>query len=109
MAATPASAFRLSLPEQQLEGLFTSSSAPVQAEGLIAGLPFYFRARHNSWSFAVASGAQADPVLVTCSTEGFLLTGAVPGGPSAASYLSLQDATAIIRASAAAFLSQRAT
>ncbi len=109
MATTPDATFTVSLPELQLEGVFTSSSAPVQAEGHIAGIPFYFRARHNSWSFAVASSAQADPVLVTGPTEGFFLTGAVPGGQSAASYLSLQDATAIIRASAAAFLNQRAT
>ena len=109
MTTSPDSTFSLSLPEQQLEGHFTSSSAPVQAEGFVAGIPFYFRARHTSWSFAVASGAQADPVLVSCPTEGFLLTGTVPGGQAAASYLSLQDATAIIRSSAIAYLNQRAT
>lgn len=27
---------------------------PVQAEGRVAGRPFYFRARHDEWSFAVA-------------------------------------------------------
>ncbi len=109
MATTPSPSPHLSLPDQQLEGHFTSSSAPVQAEGHIAGIPFYFRARHDSWSFAVASGAQPDPVLISSSTEGFLLTGSVRGGQSAASYLSLQEATAIIQASAATFLNQRAT
>lgn len=30
-------------------------NCPVQAEGMIDGLPFYFRARNNSWSFSVAA------------------------------------------------------
>lgn len=33
-------------------------TCPVQAEGTIAGLPFYFRARGAQWSFSVG----ADPI-----------------------------------------------
>lgn len=35
--------------------------APVQAEGLVDGNPFYFRARHETWSFTV-SEPNTDPI-----------------------------------------------
>jgi hypothetical protein len=41
-----------------------SGTCPVQAEGTIDGLPFYFRARHDSWTFTVAATADGNPVEV---------------------------------------------
>lgn len=41
-----------------------SGTCPVQAEGTIDGLPFYFRARHDAWTFSVASTVDGDPVEV---------------------------------------------
>ena len=37
-----------------LAGYLTTSDSPVQVEGSIAGRPFYFRARGQHWSLAVA-------------------------------------------------------
>jgi len=37
-------------------------NCPVQAEGMIGGLPFYFRARGEHWSFRVADKPDGDPV-----------------------------------------------
>lgn len=37
-------------------------NCPVQAEGSIDGMPFYFRARGEHWSFSVADSPEGDPV-----------------------------------------------
>ena len=37
-------------------------NCPVQADGVIDGMPFYFRARGEHWSFRVADTAAGDPV-----------------------------------------------
>ncbi len=37
-------------------------NCPVQAEGIIDGMPFYFRARGEHWSFSVAATPYEDPV-----------------------------------------------
>lgn len=37
-------------------------NCPVQAQGVIDGLPFYFRARGEHWSFRVAESKDGDPV-----------------------------------------------
>lgn len=39
-------------------------NCPVQAEGTIDGMPFYFRARGEAWSFSVAASADGNPVEV---------------------------------------------
>lgn len=38
--------------------------APVQATGYINGLPFYFRARWDYWTFAVPASPDGDPTKV---------------------------------------------
>lgn len=43
---------------------FTSSPAPVQAEGTVEGRSFYFRARGDTWQFTVAERAGDDPVTL---------------------------------------------
>jgi hypothetical protein len=40
-----------------LQYQFTSGAAPVQAEGTVAGHPFYVRARHDEWTFSVPENA----------------------------------------------------
>jgi hypothetical protein len=47
----------------------TTPAAPVQAEGDVGGRPFYFRARHDEWSFAVAERAGVDPATVGPEAE----------------------------------------
>lgn len=37
-------------------------SAPVQAEGTVNGFLFYFRARHNEWTFAISENPEICPV-----------------------------------------------
>jgi hypothetical protein len=43
---------------------------PVQAEGIIDGKPFYFRARGEGWSFSVSANPEGDPVDVSCFGPG---------------------------------------
>lgn len=50
---------------------FTGTAAPVQAEGDIDGVPFYFRSRGHEWTFGAADGAQPDPVLIESEWDGF--------------------------------------
>jgi hypothetical protein len=37
-------------------------TCPVQAEGKINGLPFYFRSRGNNWSLSIAATPDGDPL-----------------------------------------------
>jgi hypothetical protein len=37
-------------------------TCPVQAEGKINGLPFYFRSRGGSWSLSIAATPDGDPL-----------------------------------------------
>ena len=99
----------ISFPDLSLSGRFTCTAAPVQAEGSVAGMAFYFRARHGVWTFAVASGSQADPVLVADPSEGFFQTGVVEPHAAHARGLRIAAATELIRECAIAFLRQRAT
>lgn len=35
---------------------------PVQADGFVDGLPFYFHSRFDTWTFAIAGAPDIDPV-----------------------------------------------
>ena len=37
-------------------------NCPVQAEGFIDGLPFYFRSRGSGWSLSIAKNTDIDPL-----------------------------------------------
>ena len=39
-------------------------NCPVQGEGWIGGLPFFFRARHDSWSISISKTPDGDPIDV---------------------------------------------
>lgn len=95
---------RISDEALQLDGRIFGS-APVQGEGRIGGVPFYFRARWNEWTFAVASRDEADPVLVESSSAGFFRSGCV-GDRDEASYMSLDDAEELIRICARAYMDE---
>lgn len=81
--------------------------APVEAEGTLCGKPFYFRARGNRWTFALASGPQSDPVDVLCQNGagGFLRQGTV-GEPDthAAGYMAPTEAMLLIQQCAREYL-----
>ena len=85
----------------------------MQAEGTVAGRPFYFRARHDEWTFAVAEQPGADPVAIDSADaargRGWFRSEAV-GAPREfrASYLSVDEATTLIRRCAAEYIAERA-
>lgn len=84
---------------------FTSYAAPVQAEGEVRGYSFYFRARGITWTFGVASGPEADPVLVESPERGFYREGTFRGEAFSASYMPLTTARDIIQGCIEAFVS----
>lgn len=71
-------------------------NCPVQAEGTIAGQPFYFRARGEHWSVGVG----ADPI----GKPDWHYEEVYPGGPYAAGWMSLDEARAFIGKAAALYL-----
>ncbi|HEU5348103.1 MAG TPA: hypothetical protein VFU63_05770 [Ktedonobacterales bacterium] len=84
----------------------TCDAGPVQYEGTIDGRPFYFRARHDGWSFAVA--VTLDDAIDVSSFDLASISGTLPNGaflraakwgdePEAASYMPFAEAERIIR------------
>ena len=82
-------------PSLMLTGRITGY-APVQGAGTVNGHQFYFRARHDEWSFAVSEDPKIDPVDIqlpdVAEQHGFL----VEGTDYNASYLDLSEAQKII-------------
>lgn len=78
---------------------FTSSLAPVQAEGTVAGRSFYFRARGDSWQFTVAEHEGDDPARLgeqdVARRDAWYRSGKLPGAFEA-SWMPLDQATALI-------------
>lgn len=89
---------------------FTCIAAPVQAEGTVAGHPYYFRARGEIWSFTIAEMLDGDPVLLgpedVVAGTAWYRSGTVPGR-FAASYLPLDEARSLIHECAQAYLNER--
>lgn len=75
------------------KGTFTCDQFPVQAEGKIGVLPFYFRARHGEWALAVPLIETGDPVDVLVNGGDGTV---IEGGYDDAEYLSLDAARSII-------------
>ncbi len=59
-----------------------SGKCPVQAYGTVDGQPFYFRARWDEWSFAIAE-MDGDPVLINSPSDGFYREGKFGSGMDA--------------------------
>jgi hypothetical protein len=95
-------------PAIELEYTFTCTGAPVQAEGTIMGRRFYFRARNDSWRFAVSEDADLEPCLVSETDmddgHGFLCCDLYGDGPYAASWMPLKEAERIIAMCAREYL-----
>src|SRR5690349_5713024 len=89
----------LSIDDAELgvAGKFTSPMAPVQAAGTVAGWPFYFRARWDTWTFAVSMRAGLDPAEIHGPEAGFFRTGKHGVTPQDASYMPLDEARHIIQ------------
>jgi hypothetical protein len=87
---------------------FTCTAAPVQAEGTIAGKRFYFRSRHEEWTFSVSENQEIDPVDIISADDakgkGFFLEGRYGMSAFDASYMPLDIADKIIRECADAYL-----
>src|SRR3712207_2996748 len=99
---------RPSAPE--LRYAFITTAAPVQAEGTLAGRPFYFRARWDEWTVAVSERPGVDPAELDPAPgedRGWVRAGKF-GGRYEGSHLSAPEADRIIRECAAAYLSDRA-
>jgi hypothetical protein len=43
---------------------------PVQAEGTVKGFPFYFRSRHDTWTFSISENPDIDPVDIEMAEHG---------------------------------------
>ena len=78
----------------RLEGKL-SGFCPVQGVGTVAGHRFYFRARHDSWTFAVSADRDVDPVDIQLPGQGFRREGSYT--QSDAGWMPLDEAEAIIR------------
>jgi hypothetical protein len=84
-------------PPGEPESHFSCDAAPVQAEGMLDGHPFYFRARGDCWSFSLAEAPGVDPADLDSAERavgrGYFLSepyGAT--GSFAASYMPLSEA-----------------
>ena len=86
----------------------TTPAAPVQAEGRVAGHPFYFRARHGGWHFVVATCPDGDPSALEAGCtergDGWWAEGRVGASAEAASFLSEPETRALIEQCAWAYL-----
>lgn len=71
---------------------------PVQGDGFINGLPFYFRARGDGWKMSIAQDPAVDPVDVHCGfAQGWTKEGQHgPAGYVDAGYMDYEYARALI-------------
>lgn len=72
-------------------------NCPVQAEGHIAGKPFYFRARGEHWSIGVGGDVIGQP--------DWYYEEEYPGGTFAAGWMSIDEAKQFIQQAADRYLS----
>ena len=86
----------IDVSELRLDGFFSCTACPVQAEGTIAEFPFYFRARHDKWTFAIALDSDGDAVGIESSEQGFFRKASYGHGPHDAGYMPLDEARQII-------------
>lgn len=87
-------------------------SAPVQGEGTINGYPFYFRARHDEWTFSISENAEVDPVdiqlIETGKKHGFFKKEPYGDeGGELAGYLEFSEAEQFIFACCRAYLKEK--
>ena len=91
----------IDFPGLQIDGIY--GQCPVQADGMIDGLPFYFRARGDKWSFSVAP-AGVDPVV---HADWVHYADYDEKGPLAAGWMSHDEARDFIQEAAVLYRSQK--
>ncbi len=74
---------------------------PVQAEGTVNGIPFYFRSRGEHWAMAVGE----DPLGILLGEMGWFRRERYGDFPSAG-YMPLEEAEVIIRRCAEEFIKE---
>lgn len=84
-----------------------TSPSPVQAEGTIGGNKFYFRARWDTWSFAVSENPEIDPVLVDSPEKGFYIEEKYGNNSYEAGYMPLEKVNSILEHCADLYLNNR--
>ncbi len=87
-------------PELNLTGRIYGQS-PVQGEGTIIGNAFYFRARHDEWTFSVSENIEIDPVDIQTQEAGkqhgfYRENGYGQKGMESASYMDFEIAEKLI-------------
>lgn len=80
-------------PEPVINIAHLGGHCPVQAEGTIDGVPFYFRARGQSWQLEVGYDSQTQPLWEYYEPWG--------QGPHAAGWMDRTEAERLIRKAAA--------
>jgi hypothetical protein len=101
----------ISNPSLRLTGHITGP-APVQCEGTVQGLQFYFRARWHEWSFAISEDPNFDPVNIqvpyVAEKHVFLVEGCVGKELGFdASYLDFNEAQRIIEECCEVYLNRK--
>ncbi len=89
------------VPEVHLVGRFTCLAGMVQADGAVAGKPFYFRSKYDEWTFAIASDG-GDPVMIEAGNPGFFRSEPCED----ASWMPVDEAKAILMRCAREFLGE---
>lgn len=75
---------------------------PVQADGYVDSLPFYFHSRFDTWTFAISETPDIDPVQVAIGqAPGFRLQGKCD-----ASFMPYEQARVLIETSARYYLNK---
>ena len=90
----------------------TCEACPVQLDGEVDGMRWYFRARGTTWEFGVGATDQEADWASEGLGEGFRRTGEYldssdPGSEHAAGYMAHADALAIIESSVAEYRGSR--
>jgi hypothetical protein len=101
--------FERTIRDEQLElDCHLSGYCPVQGMGTVAGRPFYFRARHDAWTFAVSETPDLEAEDIYSSEKGFYKQSAYgkPGGEEAG-WMPLDEAETLIRHCAAEYASTK--
>lgn len=101
-------------PESWVDGLVIDHIAgmtPVQGDGTVRGLPFYFRARGQSYSFSVAATPDADPVAVGFGERqpGYHVKLQWGDEPFAAGFMPFEEAERLINECATVYLTALAS
>ena len=93
---------------KDLHYTFTCNTSPVQAEGTINGKAFYFRARHEHWTFAGSENSNISPIDLQSSEQGFFIEQAYGNKSFDASYMPLDEAKRVIENCANTYLTEKA-